>query len=113
MERLHKHLHGIDLPSTAIVEAWLAGNAAAARTIEVQIDLLAGPLALVINVVGAGIVPVGGGLGKVPRFVELLDTAVRQRILRRLTTPIVVPAQLTVEPGLVGAAILGLSELAA
>lgn len=113
MERLHKHLHGIDLPSTAIVEAWRAGDAKAARTIEVQIDLLAGPLALVINVVGASIVPVGGGLGKVPEFITLLDTAVRQRILRRLSEPLVVPSRLTVEPGLVGAAILGFVENAA
>jgi N-acetylglucosamine kinase len=113
MERLHKHLHGIDLPSTAIVEAWRAGDAKATRTIEVQVDLLAGPLALVINVVGASIVPVGGGLGKVPEFIALLDTAVRQRILRKLSEPLVVPSRLTVEPGLVGAAILGFVENAA
>ncbi|WP_055047473.1 ROK family protein [Devosia sp. A16] len=112
-ERLHKHLFGVELPSTAIVEAWLAGDARAARTIEVQIDLLAGPLALVINVVGAGIVPVGGGLGKVPEFIALLDRAVRQRILRRLDAPLVVPSRLTLEPGLVGAAILGFVENAA
>jgi len=113
MERLHQHLHGIALPSTAIVEAWQAGDARAARTIEVQIDLLAGPLALVLNVVGASIVPVGGGLGKVPEFIALLDTAVRKRILRRLSTPLVVPSRLTLEPGLVGAAILGFTENAA
>lgn len=113
MERLHKHLFGIDLPSTAIVEAWQAGDIGAARTIEVQIDLLAGPLALVINVVGASIVPVGGGLGKAPEFIALLDTAVRQRILRRLSAPLVVPSRLTLEPGLVGAAILGFTENAA
>jgi len=105
MERLHKHLHGVELPSTAIVDAWRAGDARAARTIEVQIDLLAGPLALVVNVLGASIVPVGGGLGKVPEFIALLDAAVRQRILRRLATPL--------EPGLVGAAILGFVENAA
>ena len=113
MERLHKHLHGIELPSTAIVEAWQAGDTRAARTIEVQIDLLAGPLALVINVVGASIVPVGGGLGKAPEFIARLDTAVRQRILRRLDQPLVVPSRLTLEPGLVGAAILGFVENAA
>jgi len=113
MERLHQHLHGVALPSTAIVEAWQAGDARAARTIEVQIDLLAGPMALVLNVLGASIVPVGGGLGKVPEFVALLDTAVRQRILRRLGTPLVVPSRLTLEPGLVGAAILGFVENAA
>lgn len=110
MERLHKHLFGIDLPSTAIVDAWRAGDAKAARTIEVQVDLLAGPLALVINVVGASIVPVGGGLGKAPEFVAALDAQVRQRILRRLSAPLVVPSRLTVEPGLVGAAILGFTE---
>jgi N-acetylglucosamine kinase len=113
MERLHKHLFGIELPSTAIVEAWQAGDAKAARTIDVQIDLLAGPLALVLNVVGASIVPVGGGLGKVAEFVALLDAEVRKRILRRLSLPLVVPSRLTLEPGLVGAAILGFTENAA
>jgi N-acetylglucosamine kinase len=113
MERLHKHLHDVDLPSTAIVEAWRAGDSQAARTIEVQIDLLAGPLALVINVLGASIVPVGGGLGKVPEFIALLDAQVRKRILRRLSAPLVVCSRLTLEPGLVGAAILGFVENAA
>lgn len=113
MERLHKLLHGVELPSTAIVEAWRAGDRQAARTIEVQIDLLAGPLALVVNVIGASIVPVGGGLGNVPEFIALLDAAVRQRILRRLREPLVVPSRLALEPGLVGAAILGFMENAA
>lgn len=112
MERLHRHLHGVDLPSTAIVAAWLAGDAAAARTIDIQIDLLAGPLALVVNVVGPDIVPVGGGLGSVAQFITRLDCAVRQRILRKLDVPLVVPTTLSVEPGLVGAASLGFSEIA-
>ena len=37
----------------------------------------------------------------------VLDREVRARILRRTIAPLVVPAQLDVEPGLVGAAILG------
>lgn len=110
MERLHRHLHGSEASSIAIVDAWLAGDEAAARTIEIFVDLLASPLALVVNVVGAGIVPVGGGLGRVPELVALIDVAVRQRILRRTEAPLVVPGVLTVEPGLVGAAILGLAE---
>jgi N-acetylglucosamine kinase len=111
MELLHRHLHGIDLPSTAIVAAWLSGNAAAERTLDCQIDLLASPLALAINIVGAGSVPVGGGLAQAPQFIARLDKEVRRRILRRLDTPLVVPATLSLDPGLVGAAILGLSEL--
>ena len=63
-------------------------------------------LALVVNVVGAGSVPVGGGLGKSRTLVARLDREVRARILRRTTAPLIVPAQLDVEPGLVGAAIL-------
>lgn len=106
MERLHWHLHGTTLPSTDIMNAWLAGEAAASRTIDIQIDLLAGPLALVINVVGADIVPVGGGLGGVRKFVARLDEEVRSRILRRTERPLVVPGEIAFEAGLVGAALL-------
>lgn len=109
MERLHRHLHGIDQPSTAIVEAWLAGDPAAGRTIQVQVDLLAGPLALVVNVVGADIVPVGGGLGRVTELVARLDREVRSRILRRADRPLVVRGEIVPEAGLVGAALLALS----
>lgn len=112
IERLHKHLHDKDMPSTAIIADWLAGDEAAERTIDCLIDLLASPLALVVNIVGPSIVPVGGGLGNVPELIDRLDRAVRQRILRKLDTPLVVPAQSKVEPGLIGAALLGLGGAA-
>jgi len=110
MEKLHHHLHGVDLPSTAIVEAWRSGDAEATRTIECQIDLLASPLALVVNVVGADIMPVGGGLARAPGFIDCLDREVRRRILRRTEAPLVVAGTLGGDPGLVGAALLGLRE---
>ncbi len=111
MERLHRHLHGVDLPSTTIMKAWFGGDATAARTIDVQIDLLAGPLALVVNVVGADIVPVGGGLSRVREFVSRLDDQVRSRILRRTERPLVVPGEIAVEAGLIGAALLAQAEV--
>lgn len=107
MEVLHRHLHGIDLPSTAIVAAWLSNDHAASRTIDCQVDLLASPLALAINIVGAGMVPVGGGLAQAPQFIARLDQEVRRRMMRRLDRPLVVPGELSLDPGLVGAAILG------
>lgn len=110
IERLHKHLHGVDLPSVQIIAAWDGGDRAAERTIECMIDLVAGPLALVVNVIGPNIMPVGGGLRNVPALIARLDVAVRQRILRRLDTPLLVPAQLTDEPGLLGAALLALDS---
>lgn len=108
LERLYRHITGRDAPSTEIVSSWLAGDNDAARAVDCQVDLVADPLALVVNIIGPDIVPVGGGLGKVVPLVERLDAAVRQRILRRIDRPLVVPARLDGEPGLVGAALLGL-----
>lgn len=108
MERLHRHLHGAERSSADIVEAWLQGGSAAARTIDCYVDLVSGPLALAVNIVGAGIVPVGGGLGRVPRLVARIDELVRGRILRRTDRHLVVPSVSKVEPGLIGAALLGL-----
>ena len=111
MERLHLHLHGIDTGSVAVLQAWQAGDAAAAQTVILWRDLLAGPLAMVLNVVGSSIVPVGGGLANVPALIALLDGAVRANLLRSTNHPLLVPAALTVEPGLVGAALAGIAEL--
>lgn len=110
MERLHLHLHGVNQSSVEIVDAWQAQDPAANRTIDCYVDLVAGPLALVVNVVGAGIVPVGGGLAKSGPLIERLDREVRRRILRRMDHPLVVPGVLGIEPGLVGAAILGADQ---
>lgn len=110
MERLHAHLNtGVALASTEIVAGWEAGQPEASRTIEVWLALLAGPLAMVENMLGAGIMAVGGGLSNAPRLIAALDLAVRKRILRRFDGPLIVQAECAIEPGLVGAAILGLS----
>ncbi|KQN74975.1 ROK family protein [Devosia sp. Leaf64] len=108
MERLHRHLHGAELPSTSIVDAWSAGDSAASQTIDLFIALLAPPLALVVNIIGPDIVPVGGGLGNSRELIARIDAAVRPRILRHLDRPLIVPAELTADAGLVGAAALGL-----
>jgi N-acetylglucosamine kinase len=108
LERLHRHIHGAERSSADIVEDWLLGGEAAARTIECHVDLVSAPLAVVVNVVGAGIVPMGGGLGRVPHLVSRIDESVRRRILRRTDQPLVVPSVSTIEPGLIGAALLGL-----
>ncbi len=111
LERLHQHLHGMALPSTAIVENWTHGDPAASTTIDLYIELVAQPLALVINIIGPDIVPVGGGLGNSAPLIARLDAAIRPRILRTVDRPLIVPAQLTVDAGLLGAAALGFSEI--
>lgn len=110
LERLDRHLHGTERASTAIIAAWTGGEEAAAETVDLYVALVAPPLALVVNIIGPDIIPVGGGLGNSAPLIARLDAAVRGRILRRLDRPLVVPAQLTVDAGLLGAAALGFSE---
>jgi N-acetylglucosamine kinase len=110
IEKLHKHLHGADLPSTDIVTQWESGDVQAAQTLDLYVALVSLPLALTVNIVGPDIIPVGGGLGNAHGLVARLDAAVRSRILRTIDRPLVVPAQLTVDAGLIGAASLAFSE---
>jgi len=108
IERLHKTLHGLELTSEEIIDHWLKDDVQARRTIDVMIDLVASPLALTVNITGATIVPVGGGLSNVEPLLARLDEAVRARILRKFGRLLVVPSQCKLEPGLIGAALLGL-----
>ncbi|WP_377291836.1 ROK family protein [Rhizobium sp. SG2393] len=108
MEKLHHHLHGETLTSEEIVNGWTGGEARASRTIDVYVDVIASPLALVANVTGATIMPAGGGLSNSDALLAEIDRALRQRILRRFDRPLLVKAECAIEPGLVGAAVLGL-----
>ena len=111
LERLHGALGQPPLDSRKIIDAWQAGDEAAERTIDCYIDLLAGPLAMLVNTVGASILPVGGGLSNSAALIARLDRAVRASILRKTDAPIVVPGQSGAEAGLIGAAWLGLDQL--
>lgn len=109
MERLHRTLHGETLTSEEITTLWQQGDAGPARTVDVLVDLVSSPLALTVNITGATIVPVGGGLSNVAPLIAQIDTTVRSRILRKFDRPLVVPGECRIEPGLIGAAVLGLA----
>ncbi|WP_299909067.1 ROK family protein [uncultured Paracoccus sp.] len=113
LEMLHEHLHpGLVADSHAIIAGWQAGKPQPARSMALWIELLAGPLAMIQNLLGAGIMPVGGGLSNALPLIEALDREVRARTLRRIDRALLVPAECRIEPGLVGAAILGLGNAA-
>ncbi|SHM34478.1 ROK family protein [Roseibium suaedae] len=112
LERLDKHLHARELSSIDIISAWEQGEDKAAETIDVHIDILSGPLAVLINATGASRIPVGGGLSNSKALIGRLDTATRAKTLRRFSGPLVVPAACTIEPGLIGSAILGFQRVA-
>ncbi len=107
MERLHRYLCSEEKTSEEITEAWLAGDENATRTIDVLTDVIASPLAMIINLTGATIVPVGGGLARCAPLIAEIDRLTRERILKTYDRPLVVPGEYLIEPGLVGAALLG------
>lgn len=106
IERLHRFLHEEQQTSHEILDAWASGALVACRTIEAYLQLVADPLALVVNMTGASIVPVGGGLASAPDLIAALDVAVRRRILNRFDRPLIVPAIRQDDGGLAGAAVL-------
>jgi N-acetylglucosamine kinase len=105
VERLDALLHGGSRSSTALLGAWRNRDTTAAATVEAWLDLVAGPLALVVHATGAGVVPVAGGLGNDHALIDALDLAVRGKMITRPETPLVVPARLGATAGLVGAAL--------
>lgn len=111
LERLHRHLNAVEAGSRKIVEDWRSGDAAAARTIAVWSELVSGPLAMVLNTVGSRVVPVGGGLASAPDLISTLDLAVREKVLRPDSGPILKVAEAAEEPGLIGASLAGHAEL--
>ncbi len=111
LERLHLTLHQQQLSSHAILDAWQAGNLDAERTVSCYIDLLSGPLSMLVNTLGASVLPVGGGLANSAALIARLDLAVRAAILRKTEASIIVPGRSGAEPGLIGAAWLGLEQL--
>ena len=73
MERLHRHLSGARRRASP---SWRAGRRArptAARTVAVWLEIAAAPLAMLVNVTAADILPVGGGLGASAPLVAALD----------------------------------------
>lgn len=107
IELVHSFLNREEKDSRSILQAWQGGDSAARRTLAAYLQLVADPLAAVVNITGASIVPVGGGLATAEPLIMALDKSVRQRILRRVDTPLIVSGRFSSEGGLIGAAILG------
>lgn len=106
IERLHRHLSGQTAPAPVIVARGLAGDPAARATLDHWLALVGGQLAVLVNTLGVGVVPVGGGLANAPALIAELDRFVRGAILRPAAAPLVVPAQLGPDAGLIGAALI-------
>ncbi|NHO33177.1 ROK family protein [Acetobacter sp. LMG 1636] len=106
LERLHVWAGGAPADSRAILSAWERKDAQASRTMDFYLGYLSSALALVINVTGCTVIPVGGGLGNSAALVRAVDLAVRERILVKEPGVLVKQAVLARDAGLLGAACL-------
>lgn len=107
LERLHRIETGQECRSKDIIAGWRAAEPQARATLALWRELVVGPLAMVLNVVGATVVPVGGGLSRAPGLVGYLDEALRAALLRRSAGAVAVPAVCGFDAGLLGAAMAG------
>lgn len=112
IERLHSHIHRQQLLAPDILSAWRNGEPSARRTVDVYLDLIAAPLAMIVNLTGATVVPAGGGLAQDHALLAAIDRSVRPLTLARPAKALVVAATSGTEPGLRGAAIIAKQRLA-
>lgn len=105
LERLHRHLSGIEADSPAILSAWQLGEPDAVRTLDVYLDIVGGALANAVNILDPDIVPIGGGLARNAALIAAIDEEVRARTLGKRATALCVPTETGPEKGLVGAAL--------
>jgi N-acetylglucosamine kinase len=105
LERLHQHLTGEVIGSVEVIRRWRGGREA--KAVNLWLEMVSGQLAMVVNLVGAEVVPVGGGLSNDRALIAALDRAVRARILRKVDQPLVVVAEAGPDAGLIGAAFAG------
>lgn len=106
LETIYTQIGGARLSSIAITESWHAGETLASRAVDIFVDLIAGELTAMINLLGPDQVPVGGGIASEQRLITALDDAVRARVLGRYHRPLIVPGTYYRDGGLRGAALL-------
>jgi len=103
---LHQHLSG-ETAEPATLEARAATNdAAARRTLDVHIDLLAQGLATLVMAVDPHAIVLGGGLSKLAHLYEQLPAAMSRHLFHGLRVPPVLPPKFGDAGGARGAALL-------
>lgn len=107
IERMHQVFTGQDVDSRSILSQWEQGDVAAQHTIGVWLDRLSAALAMIVNITGVTVMPVGGGLAHQKNLISALDGFVRRRTLRDEPEGLVIPGCLPADSGLVGASWLG------
>jgi len=109
LERLHAHLHPGAEPASSdsrrIVDAWRAGDRAAVRAVQVWLDITAGALAGVVNLLDPAAILVGGGLGGDQALMRALDRELCERVLGQAPAGLLRCTEASTRQALIGAAL--------
>lgn len=102
LEALHAAAGNRLADSRQIIDGWSNGDPACSTTIASYVAVLSDALALTLNITGAQIVPVGGGLSSVAELLSVIDNEVRRKTLQARNAPMVVEGQTGRNGGLWG-----------
>ncbi len=102
LEAIHLFHNHQTLDSRQIVDGWISGDKACRRSISSYISIVSDALAVALNITGAEIVPVGGGMSSAGKLLEALNGAVQQKVLLPRPDPLLVRGKLGEDGGLWG-----------
>ena len=102
LEAMHAAAGNPMRDSKGIIDGWADGDTGCSETVASYVSLLSDALALTLNITGARIVPVGGGLSNAPALLSVINGEVQRKILQPRPEPLVVKGQTGQNGGLWG-----------
>lgn len=102
LEAIHVSREQRMLDSRQIVEGWKSGDTSCGRSISTYLSIVSDALSIAINITGAEIVPVGGGMSGAGALLDALNSAVQKKVLLRRPDPLLVKGNLGENGGLWG-----------
>lgn len=107
VERIYRIVTGEALDCPGVLALWKAGDDGAGQAVELYLDLVSRQLALLAGFLDPDIMPVGGGVAGEARLIEELDRRVRDRLMSKRSSPVLVQGAFVADGCLRGAAMLG------
>lgn len=102
LEAIHTASGNQQLDSRQIIEGWSAADAGCSQSVARYISIVGDALALTVNITGAQIVPVGGGLSNALQLLSALNNDVQSKILLPRPDPLIVKGTFGKNGGLWG-----------
>ena len=102
LEAIHLATASERIDSRQILSGWASGEATCGRSVRALVSILSDALAVTLNVTGAEVVPVGGGLSTADQLLNALNEATQRKVLHPRPDPLLVKGQFGKNGGLWG-----------